>query len=96
MHTEISIVYGNMALDASAVVIDHTSYAVSKTDGDHTLIASDYFIESDVILGSTKIEALVLFNGIGHLLNAANSLVLKVLSASSAAYSASPKSTIPC
>ncbi|KAK2986843.1 hypothetical protein RJ640_011068 [Escallonia rubra] len=80
--------------DASAVVIDHTSYAVSETDGDHTLIASDNFIESDVILGSTKIEAPVLFKGIGHSLNAANSLGLKVLSASSAAYSASPKSKL--
>ncbi|KAK3033842.1 hypothetical protein RJ639_034260 [Escallonia herrerae] len=71
--------------DASAVVIDHTSYAVSETDGDHTLIASYNFIESD---------APVLFKGIGHSLNAANSLGLKVLSASSAAYSASPKSKL--
>lgn len=43
--------------DSAAMVIDHTSYAVSKTDGDHTLIASDDFIQSDVILGSKKIEA---------------------------------------
>lgn len=39
------------------MVIDHTSYAVSDTEGDHTLIASDDFIKSDVILGSKKIEA---------------------------------------
>lgn len=39
------------------MVIDHTSYAVSETEGDHTLIASDNFIESNVILGSKKIEA---------------------------------------
>ncbi|KAK3007093.1 hypothetical protein RJ639_017607 [Escallonia herrerae] len=51
------------------------AYAVSETDGDHTLIASDNFIESDLILGSTKIEAPVLFKGIGHSLNAAISLV---------------------
>lgn len=38
------------------MVIDHTSYAVSGTEGDHTLIASDDFINSDVILGSRKIE----------------------------------------
>lgn len=38
------------------MVIDHTSYAVSETEGDHTLIAGDNFIESDVILGSKKIE----------------------------------------
>ncbi|XP_042463567.1 dolichyl-diphosphooligosaccharide--protein glycosyltransferase 48 kDa subunit-like [Zingiber officinale] len=76
--------------DPAALVIDHTSYAVSETEGDHTLIASDIFIESTTILGDEKIEAPVLFRGIGHSLNAANSLVLKVLSASPAAYSANP------
>ncbi|GAB4837935.1 Dolichyl-diphosphooligosaccharide--protein glycosyltransferase 48 kDa subunit [Ancistrocladus abbreviatus] len=80
--------------DSAAVVIDHTSYAVSNTEGDHTLIASDNFIQSDVILGSKKIEAPVLFQGIGHSLNPANNLVLKVLSASPSAYSANPKSEI--
>lgn len=39
------------------MVIDHTSYAVSETEGDHTLIASDDFIKADVILGGKKIEA---------------------------------------
>lgn len=38
------------------MVIDHTNYAVSETEGDHTLIASDNFIKSDIILGKTKIE----------------------------------------
>ncbi|XP_022012664.2 dolichyl-diphosphooligosaccharide--protein glycosyltransferase 48 kDa subunit [Helianthus annuus] len=80
--------------DPSAVVIDHGSYAVSGTEGDHTLIAADDFIKSDVLLGSTKIEAPVLFKGIGHSLNPANSLVLKVLSASPSAYSANPKSKL--
>eukprot|EP00262_Sarcandra_glabra_P002092 TRINITY_DN12348_c0_g1_i1.p1 TRINITY_DN12348_c0_g1~~TRINITY_DN12348_c0_g1_i1.p1 ORF type:complete len:436 (-),score=61.57 TRINITY_DN12348_c0_g1_i1:475-1782(-) len=80
--------------DPSAVVIDHTGYAVSETEGDHTLIASDDFIRSDVILGDKKIEAPVLFRGIGHSLNAANSLVLKVLSASPSAYSANPKTKL--
>ncbi|XP_077224464.1 dolichyl-diphosphooligosaccharide-protein glycosyltransferase 48kDa subunit family protein [Tasmannia lanceolata] len=80
--------------DPDAVVIDHTGYAVSETEGDHTLIASDDFIQSDVILGDKKIEAPVLFRGIGHSLNAANSLVLKVLSASSSAYSANPKTKL--
>ncbi|XVF15701.1 hypothetical protein REPUB_Repub09cG0178200 [Reevesia pubescens] len=74
--------------DSSAMVIDHKSYAISGTEGDHTLIASDDFIQSDVILGKTKIEAPVLFEGIGHSVNAANGLVLKVLSASPSAYSA--------
>ncbi|WOH00331.1 hypothetical protein DCAR_0519690 [Daucus carota subsp. sativus] len=77
--------------DSSAVVIDHISYAVSETEGDHTLIASDDFIKSDVILGSTPIEAPILFKGIGHSLNPANTLVLKVLSGSSSSYSANPK-----
>lgn len=80
--------------DSTAMVIDHTSYAVSETEGDHTLIASDDFIQSDVILGSEKIEAPVLFQGIGHSLNPASSLVAKVLSASPAAYSANPKSKL--
>ncbi|XP_022744954.1 dolichyl-diphosphooligosaccharide--protein glycosyltransferase 48 kDa subunit-like isoform X2 [Durio zibethinus] len=80
--------------DPLSMVIDHTSYAVSETEGDHTFIASDDFIKSDVIFGSKKIDAPVLFQGIGHSLNPANSLVLKVLSASPSAYSANPKSKL--
>ncbi|KAL0365485.1 UNVERIFIED_CONTAM: Dolichyl-diphosphooligosaccharide--protein glycosyltransferase subunit [Sesamum angustifolium] len=80
--------------DPAAFVIDHTSYAVSETEGDHTLIASDDLIQSEVILGSKKIEAPVLFKGIGHSINPANNLVLKVLSASPAAYSANPNSKL--
>ncbi|KAI5684238.1 hypothetical protein M9H77_05466 [Catharanthus roseus] len=78
--------------DPSATVIDHTSYAVSETEGDHTLVASDNLIASEVILGKKKIEAPVLFRGIGHSLNPENNLVMKVLSASSTAYSANPTS----
>lgn len=80
--------------DASAMVIDHSSYAVSDIDGDHTLIAADDFVKSDVILGKTKIEAPVLFRGIAHSLNPANSLVVKILSASPSAYSANPSSKL--
>ncbi|XVE82675.1 hypothetical protein DITRI_Ditri16bG0024900 [Diplodiscus trichospermus] len=80
--------------DSSAMVIDHKSYAISGTEGDHTLIASDDFIQSEVILGKTKIEAPVLFKGIAHSVNAANSLVLKVLSASPSAYSANPETKL--
>ncbi|KAL9662801.1 hypothetical protein QQ045_027635 [Rhodiola kirilowii] len=87
--------------DASALVIDHTSYAVSDSGGDHTLIAADDLIESEVIVGKEKIKASnnvgqapVLFQGIGHLLNPANSLALKVLSASPLAYSASTASKL--
>ncbi|KAI5577211.1 hypothetical protein BDE02_09G099100 [Populus trichocarpa] len=74
------------------MVIDHISYAVSDTEGDHTLIAC--FINSKVILGSDNIEAPVLFEGVAHTVNAANSLVLKVISASPAACSANPKSAM--
>lgn len=38
------------------MVIDHTSFAVSDTEGDHTLIAGDNFIQSDVILGRAPIN----------------------------------------
>ncbi|CAI9758385.1 unnamed protein product [Fraxinus pennsylvanica] len=80
--------------DASAMVIDHTGYAVSQLEGDHTLVAADDFVQSDIILGNTKIEAPVLFKGTGHSLNPDNSLVLKVLSASSSAYSSNPASKL--
>lgn len=42
-------------------MIDHTGYAVSETEGDHTLIASDDLIKSDVIVGSRKIEASAIY-----------------------------------
>ncbi|CAI9104471.1 OLC1v1003148C2 [Oldenlandia corymbosa var. corymbosa] len=80
--------------DPGAVVIDHTSYAVSGTDGDHSLIAAGDFIKSAAILGSKTVEAPILFRGIGHSVNPANNLVLKVLSASPAAYSANPKTKL--
>ncbi|XVF17825.1 hypothetical protein REPUB_Repub10bG0158000 [Reevesia pubescens] len=80
--------------DSSAMVIDHKNHAISGTEGNHTLIASDDFIHSDVILGKTKIEAPVLFKGIAHSVNAANGLVLKMLSASPSAYSANPESRL--
>ncbi|KAK8946309.1 Dolichyl-diphosphooligosaccharide--protein glycosyltransferase 48 kDa subunit [Platanthera guangdongensis] len=80
--------------DAEAVVIDHVSYAVSETDGEHTVIAADDFIQSDVILGEKRIEAPVLFRGIGHSVNPSNTLALKVLAASPSAYSASPRTKL--
>ncbi|XP_071722437.1 dolichyl-diphosphooligosaccharide--protein glycosyltransferase 48 kDa subunit-like [Rutidosis leptorrhynchoides] len=80
--------------DDSAVVIDHGSYAVSEKEGDHTLIVGEDFIQSDVILGKNGIQAPVLFRGIAHSLNAANSLVVKALSASPSAYSANPSSKL--
>ena len=38
------------------MVIDHTSYVVSKTDNDHTLIVSDAVIDSKVIMGEKNME----------------------------------------
>lgn len=38
------------------MVIDHINYAATDAEGDHTLIAGDDLIQSDVILGSKKIE----------------------------------------
>lgn len=38
------------------MVIDHGSYVVLETKGDHTLIVADDFIQSDVPLGSIKIK----------------------------------------
>lgn len=48
------------AQDRNAVVIDHTSYAVSETEGDHTLIASEEFIKSKAFFGGKEIEVLFL------------------------------------
>uniref|UniRef100_A0A0D9WWR9 Dolichyl-diphosphooligosaccharide--protein glycosyltransferase 48 kDa subunit n=1 Tax=Leersia perrieri TaxID=77586 RepID=A0A0D9WWR9_9ORYZ len=44
--------------DPEAMVIDHINYAATDAEGDHTLIAGDDLIQSDVILGSKKIEVL--------------------------------------
>ncbi|TVU40069.1 hypothetical protein EJB05_13517, partial [Eragrostis curvula] len=37
--------------EIKAMVIDHINYAVTDVDGDHTFIAGDDLIQSDVILG---------------------------------------------
>lgn len=44
-----------MVQDPEAMVIDHIKYAVTEVEGDHTLIAGDDLIQSDVILGPKKI-----------------------------------------
>lgn len=41
------------------MVVDHVGYAVSDSNLDHTLIASDVFIQSDVILGAEKIKVYI-------------------------------------
>ncbi|XP_022775779.1 dolichyl-diphosphooligosaccharide--protein glycosyltransferase 48 kDa subunit-like [Durio zibethinus] len=80
--------------DSSTMVIDHKSYVTFGTKDDHTLIASDDFIQSDVVFGKTKIEAPILFKGIAHSINMANGLILKVFFASSSVYSTNPKSKL--
>lgn len=59
------------------MVIDHKSYALSETEGDHTLIAADDFIQSDVIIGKTKIEVSSLF--ISHIKSLCFALLAFVL-----------------
>jgi hypothetical protein len=44
--------------DPEAMVIDHINYASTSVEGDHTLIAGDDLIQSDVIFGSKKIEVI--------------------------------------
>ncbi|XP_041010538.1 dolichyl-diphosphooligosaccharide--protein glycosyltransferase 48 kDa subunit-like [Juglans microcarpa x Juglans regia] len=69
-------------------------------DSGHDLIlaadnnASDLIREIATECGVDFDEAPVLFQGIGHTLSPANSLVLKVLSASPSAYSANPNSKL--
>ncbi|KAK4741130.1 hypothetical protein SAY87_024718 [Trapa incisa] len=48
--------------DPTAIVIDHSRYAISENEGDHRMIASDNLIKSDVmVLGSSKIDARISF-----------------------------------
>uniref|UniRef100_A0A803LP26 Dolichyl-diphosphooligosaccharide--protein glycosyltransferase 48 kDa subunit n=1 Tax=Chenopodium quinoa TaxID=63459 RepID=A0A803LP26_CHEQI len=72
--------------DPAAMVIDHTSYALSEFEGDHTLIASDS--------NMNMLQAAVLFQGTGHSVNPSNSHVVQVLSASPSAYLANPLSKL--
>lgn len=61
------------------MVIDHTNHAVSETEGDHTLIASDDFINSEVILGSSKIEVISFVSALSHLVNYSNSFLPDII-----------------
>ncbi|XP_078433063.1 dolichyl-diphosphooligosaccharide-protein glycosyltransferase 48kDa subunit family protein [Wolffia australiana] len=80
--------------DPASMVVDHVGYAVSQTDLDHTLVASDDFIQSEAILGSEKIKAPVLFRGIAHSVNPTNSMVVKILAASPCVYSGNPRTKL--
>lgn len=80
--------------DPDAVVIDHLNFALTKSEIEHSLIAADSFVVSSVILGEKGIQAPVLFHGVAHSVAPANSLAIKVLTASSSAYSANPKTQL--
>jgi oligosaccharyltransferase complex subunit beta len=74
--------------EENAVVIDHINNA--DLAADHTVIAASDLIKSKAILGPKRIEAPVLFRGIGMGVNPSNELVVKVLTAPPTTFSSSP------
>uniref|UniRef100_A0A0A9ZDN9 Dolichyl-diphosphooligosaccharide--protein glycosyltransferase 48 kDa subunit n=1 Tax=Lygus hesperus TaxID=30085 RepID=A0A0A9ZDN9_LYGHE len=76
--------------EEGAAVIDHLNYDVSD-GGSHTLVVADAanLIDAPVIVGNKDIPPL-LYQGTGLIADAENPLVLKVLTASSTAYSHVP------
>ncbi|CAK9225976.1 unnamed protein product [Sphagnum troendelagicum] len=80
--------------EVDAVVIDHTQFAITPGENDHSVIAADSFVDAPTILGSEHIPAPVLFRGIAHSVNIANDLMVTVLSASPAAFSGKPNTDL--
>ncbi|EFJ17342.1 hypothetical protein SELMODRAFT_114688 [Selaginella moellendorffii] len=80
--------------DFDSVVIDHLSFDDARDAKDHSLLATKSLIKSKVILGAKEIQAPILYRGIGHVVSPANSLAIKVLTASSSAYSANPNAVL--
>lgn len=80
--------------EEGAAVIDHLNYDVSDL-GKHTKIVADptNLIDAPVIIGSKAIPPL-LYEGTGLIADANNPLVLKLLTASSSAYSYNPENPI--
>lgn len=80
--------------DEGAAIIDHMNYDSSDT-GRHTKIVADpsYLIDAPVIVGK-KPTGPVLYMGTGLIANSDNPLVLKILSASSSAYSYKPEQPV--
>lgn len=76
--------------EEGSTVIDHMNYDVSDT-GRHTKIVADpaNLIDAPVIIGSKNVSPL-LYQGTGLIADSDNPLVLKLLSASSSAYSYNP------
>jgi len=80
--------------ESGASVIDHVSYDESDSDGGHTLIVADDFIDSQIILGKDKLDP-ILFRGIGHDIDDNhNPLLHRILTASPYSYSHSLKKAI--
>lgn len=80
--------------EEGAHVIDHLNYDISDS-GHHTRIVaeSSNLIDAQVIVGSKSVDPL-LYEGTGLIANADNPLVLKLLTASSSAYSYNPHQSI--
>jgi len=80
--------------EEGANVIDHLYYDESDSDGGHTLIVADDFIDSTVILGKDKHDP-ILFRGVGQEIDDNhNPLLQRVLTASPYSYSHSLKKII--
>ncbi|KAG8201863.1 hypothetical protein JTE90_027343 [Oedothorax gibbosus] len=75
-------------------VIDHLNYDI-EDDGKHTLIVADSsnLINAPTVVGS-KIDAPILFKGVGILSDQDSSLILEVLPASSTAYCYNPDNNV--
>ncbi|MCO5566336.1 hypothetical protein L7F22_020013 [Adiantum nelumboides] len=77
--------------EPDAVVLDHFNFVFAQREIDHSLIVTDSFIASSVMLGEGGIQAPVLFHGVAHSVASANDMVIKVLTGSPTAYSANPR-----
>ncbi|XP_076236975.1 dolichyl-diphosphooligosaccharide--protein glycosyltransferase non-catalytic subunit Ost48 [Calliopsis andreniformis] len=80
--------------EEGSAVIDHLNYDVSD-NGYHTKIVADSsnLIDAPVIVGSKDVPPL-LYQGTGLIADADNPLILRLLTASSSAYSYNPQNTI--
>lgn len=74
-------------------VIDHFNFDVSDFDGKHTRLVADNILENAVIF-PTKVNAPVLFEGVGQDIQEDSALVFSVLSAAQTAYSHDPDSPV--
>jgi len=83
----------NIELDNSgAFVIDHHNFNTDGDDGQHTLIASDNFVNETIVVGNVKNP--VLFRGVGLDILEDLPLLFPVLSGSSYSYSHDPTAAV--